>query len=78
MVKINEDRDEMAFSNLFDFFAPKIKGYFIQNGLSSDNAEELTQEVMSVIWSKSDKYDVQNQLFLHGSIQLLEIKKLIF
>jgi len=57
MVKIKEDRDEMAFSNLFDFLAPKINTYFLQYGLVSENAEELTQEVMSTIWAKSDKYD---------------------
>ena len=57
MAKIKDDRDEMAFSNLFDFFAPKLKGYFLQNSLSSDNAEELVQEVMSLIWSKSEQYD---------------------
>ena len=57
MVKITEDRDEMAFSNLFDFLAPKINTYFLQNGLADENAEELTQEVMSTIWAKSDKYD---------------------
>tara|TARA_B100000989_G_scaffold244862_1_gene191956 strand:+ start:520 stop:1053 length:534 start_codon:yes stop_codon:yes gene_type:complete len=57
MVKITQDRDEMAFSNLFDFLAPKINTYFLQNGLAAESAEELTQEVMSTIWAKSDKYD---------------------
>ncbi|MFL2520313.1 MAG: sigma-70 family RNA polymerase sigma factor [Alphaproteobacteria bacterium] len=57
MVKITEDRDEMAFSNLFDFLAPKINTYFLQNGLTNESSEELTQEVMSTIWAKSDKYD---------------------
>ena len=57
MVKITEDRDEMAFSNLFDFLAPKINTYFLQTGLANESAEELTQEVMSTIWAKSDKYD---------------------
>ena len=57
MVKITEDRDEMAFSDLFDYLAPKINTYFLQNGLPTENAEELTQEVMSTIWLKSDKYD---------------------
>ena len=57
MVRITNDRDEMAFSDLFDFLAPKIKSYYLQNGLTNDTAEELTQEVMSIIWSKSDKYD---------------------
>ncbi len=57
MAKITADRDEMAFSNLFDFMAPKINSYYLQNGLVADNAEELTQEVMSAIWSKSSQYD---------------------
>ena len=57
MVKVKNDRDQIAFSNLFDFLAPKLKAYFIQNGLSADISEELTQEVMSIIWSKSDRYD---------------------
>ncbi len=57
MVKINNDRDEIAFSELFDFLSPKINSYYLQNGLISDNAEELTQEVMSTIWSKSHLYD---------------------
>ena len=57
MVRISVDRDEIAFSNLFDFLAPKIKTYFVQNGLSTDNSEELTQEVMSIIWSKSELYN---------------------
>ncbi len=57
MVKINDNRDELAFSNLFDFFAPKLKAYFVQNGLSSGISEELTQDVMSTVWLKSDTYD---------------------
>ena len=57
MVKITNDRDEMAFSKLFDFLAPKINAYYLQNGLLSDNAEELTQEVMSTIWAKSYQYN---------------------
>ena len=38
MVKITVNRDEIAFSNLFDFLAPKIKAYYLQNGLISENA----------------------------------------
>ena len=57
MVKITNDRDELAFSNLFDFFAPKINAYFHQNGLLKDISEELTQEVMSAVWSKSEQYN---------------------
>ena len=57
ITKIAEDRDEMAFSDLFDFFAPKINSYYLQNGVLPDNAEELTQEVLSTIWVKSEQYN---------------------
>ncbi len=57
MIKINNDRDEIAFSKLFDFLAPKLKAYYLQNGLTADNSEELVQEVMSTIWSKASQYN---------------------
>ena len=55
--KIAKDRDELAFSNIFDFLAPKINSYYIQNGFIAEVAEELTQEVMSIIWTKSEQYN---------------------
>ncbi len=58
MGKIANNRDQLAFSKLFDFLAPKINAFYLQNGLIKDNAEELTQEVMSTIWIKSHQYDV--------------------
>ena len=57
MLGIKNKRDELAFSTLFDFIAPKLKAYFLQNGILSENAEELTQEVMSIVWSKCEMYD---------------------
>ena len=55
--KVANDRDEIAFSKLFDFLAPKINAYFLQNGINSENSEELSQEVLSTLWSKSYLYD---------------------
>ena len=57
MSKIQKDRDEMAFSKIFDFFAPKINAYFIQNRIKIESSEELTQEVLSTVWVKSNLYD---------------------
>ena len=57
MIRVRDYRDELAFSDLFDFIAPKIKSYYIQNNVSSEIAEELTQEVLSIVWTKSDKYE---------------------
>ena len=55
--KVSEERDEIAFSEIFDFIAPKINAYYLQNGLITENAEELTQEVMSTVWAKSSLYN---------------------
>ena len=57
MKRIQKDRDEMAFSKIFDFFAPKVNAYFIQNGIKFESSEELTQEVLSTVWVKSNLYD---------------------
>ena len=57
IIKIRDNRDEIAFSKLFDFLAPKLKAYFLQNKVISENAEELTQEVLSTIWLKSYQYN---------------------
>ena len=57
MKRIQIDRDEMAFSEIFDFFAPKINAYFIQNRIKIESSEELTQEVLSTVWVKSNLYD---------------------
>ena len=66
MAKIKEDRDEIVFSNIFDFLAPKIKDLFHSKWISNENAEELTQEVMSIVWVKSDKYDPSKLPFQLG------------
>ena len=57
MKRIQKDRDEMAFSQIFDFFAPKVNAYFIQNRIKFESSEELTQEVLSTVWVKSNLYD---------------------
>ena len=57
ILRVTKNADEIAFSKLFDFLAPKINAYFIQNGLLNDIAEDLTQEVMSTLWTKSHLYN---------------------
>ena len=37
--KIAEERNEIAFSEIFDFIAPKINAYLIQNNFSVEHAE---------------------------------------
>ena len=55
--KIAEERNQVAFSKIFDFIAPKINAYYIKNNLSIEQAEELTQDVLSTIWLKAELFD---------------------
>ncbi len=76
--KISENRDEMAFSRLFDYISPKVNGYFIKNGLQSELAEELTQEVMSSIWLKSYQYDASKSSISTWVFTIARNKKVDF
>ena len=54
---VAERRDQTAFAELFDYFAPRIKSYLLRLGMEAGQAEELTQEVMIVLWHKADLFD---------------------
>jgi RNA polymerase sigma-70 factor (ECF subfamily) len=54
---VARNRDRAAFEALFDHFAPRINGYLQRLNLSVAQAEELTQEVMVVLWQKAHLFD---------------------
>ena len=62
--KVSEERNEIAFSEIFDFIAPKINAYFLKNNLNIEQAEELTQEVLSTIWLKAELFDAEKSKFI--------------
>ena len=76
--KITEERNEIAFSEIFDFIAPKINAYYIKNNLSIEQAEELTQEVLSTIWLKADLFDPEKSKFITWSFTIARNKKIDF
>ena len=76
--KISEERNEIAFSEIFDFIAPKINAYYIQNNLSIEQAEELTQEVLSTIWLKAEQFDPEKSKFITWSFTIARNKKIDF
>ena len=76
--KVSEERDEIAFSEIFDFIAPKINAYYIQNNLSAEHAEELTQEVLSTIWLKAELFDPEKSKFITWSFTIARNKKIDF
>ena len=78
MNRIQKDRDEMAFSEIFDFFAPKINSYFIQNRIKIESSEELTQEVLSTVWMKSKLYDSKKSALSTWIFTIARNKKIDF
>ncbi|WP_246270302.1 sigma-70 family RNA polymerase sigma factor [Hongsoonwoonella zoysiae] len=53
ILRVAESRDQAAFAELFDHFAPRIKAYLIKLGSDQTLAEELAQEVMITLWRKA-------------------------
>lgn len=55
--RVASGRDRAAFAMLYDHFAPRINGYLQKLGLPAEKAEEVTQEVMVVLWHKAHLFD---------------------
>lgn len=57
MIAVRDDRDREAFALLFDYFAPRLKGFIIRSGATPHQAEEIVQDVMLTIWRKAALFD---------------------
>lgn len=57
IVKVAVDRDKAAFVELFDHFAPRLKGYLMKQGADAAIAEEIAQDVMVTLWRKAELFD---------------------
>jgi len=55
---VAERGDQRAFALLFDHFAPRVKAYLTRFGCGDGEAEDITQEVMTVLWRKAAMFDV--------------------
>jgi RNA polymerase sigma-70 factor, ECF subfamily len=57
LAAIAKDRDRSAFSTLFLAFGPRLKAYFLGRGIGNGIADDLTQEVMLLVWRKAHLFD---------------------
>lgn len=57
IVKVAQDRDKAAYVELFDHFAPRLKGYLMKQGADEALAEEIAQDVMVTLWRKAALFD---------------------
>ncbi|MGI9420738.1 MAG: sigma-70 family RNA polymerase sigma factor [Geminicoccaceae bacterium] len=56
MQAIVKRRSREAFADLFDQFAPKLKGYYRKGGIEAMLAEDLAQETMLAVWRHAEKF----------------------
>lgn len=57
MEAVGARRDRRAFSQLFAFFAPRVKGFGLRRGVSPALAEDIAQEAMLTVWHKAATFD---------------------
>ena len=54
---IGRNQDKIAFNSIFRYFAPRLKSFLVKAGSTDSQAEEVIQEVMIAVWTKSSTYD---------------------
>ena len=50
-------RDRAAFARLFAYFAPRIKGQLLRQGMEPARAEALTEDVMVAVWRNAGRFE---------------------
>ncbi|AEV39018.1 RNA polymerase sigma factor RpoE [Pseudovibrio sp. FO-BEG1] len=54
---LGEHRSRDVFRQLFEFFAPRLKTYFLKGGATAELSEELIQETFVIVWRKAEMFD---------------------
>jgi RNA polymerase sigma-70 factor (ECF subfamily) len=55
--RVAGSRDRAAYSEIFSYYAPRVKSYLMRLGADGAAAEEITQDVMVSVWRKADQFD---------------------
>ena len=54
---VANNRDRGAFAQLFDHFGPRLHAYLVRLGSDPATADEILQDVMTTLWTKSHLFD---------------------
>jgi RNA polymerase sigma-70 factor, ECF subfamily len=57
LVTVSTTQDRAAFSDLFAYYAPRVKSYLMRLGSDNAQAEEISQDVMVSVWRKASLFD---------------------
>lgn len=57
LVAVAGRQDRAAYSELFAYYAPRVKSYVLRLGADNALAEEIAQDVMVTVWRKAGLFD---------------------
>lgn len=57
VIQIAKHKDKRAFVRVFEYYAPRLKGFLIKSGLDGGAADEVTQESLMTVWRKAALYN---------------------
>ncbi len=57
LAMVAERQDRAAYSELFAYYAPRVKSYLMRLGADNAQAEEIAQDVMVTVWRKAALFD---------------------
>lgn len=57
LVAVGRTRNRDAFVRVFEYFAPRVKSFYIKGGLTRELADELAQETMLTVWRRAETFD---------------------
>lgn len=57
LVSVGKTQNRDSFIRLFEYFAPRVKSFLMQGGMSPETADELAQETMLTAWDKASSFD---------------------
>ena len=57
MAAVADRQDRTAYSELFTYYAPRVKSYLMRLGADAAQAEEIAQDVMVTVWRKAALFD---------------------
>ncbi|MBV1706046.1 MAG: sigma-70 family RNA polymerase sigma factor [Hyphomicrobiales bacterium] len=55
--RVARDRDQQAFVELYDYYAPRLTGMLMRQGVARDLAEDIAQDTMTTLWHKAGLFD---------------------
>lgn len=74
MVRIRDQRDRHALSEIAQHYAPRLKAWLVNRGEQGATAEDVVQDVMVTVWTKAHQFDPSKASFSTWAYRLTRNK----